>query len=209
VDTNPPQIFLSSEARELFQMLRIEVETKLRPGGELYDIADWGNKLCGNVVRYAGLLHIWISVSQANRPWETPISGETMANAIAIGNYFEEHAKAAFASMGADPNIASAKKAWAVIDRRDMTEFSVRDLYQLVRRTFKTVAELETTLGLLVEFGYLREVTASKHDGPGQSPSPRYEVNPLGRTQNTQGTQNAKTPGEEPINLIDDLTEEI
>ena len=76
-----------------------------------------------------------------------------------------------------------------------MTEFSVRDLYQLVRRTFKTVADLETILGLLVEFGYLRGVIVSKQEGPGQSPSPRYEVNPLARTQNTQGTQNSESVG--------------
>ena len=195
VETKPPQIFLSPEAKDLFHMFRSEVEIKLRPGGELYDIADWGNKLCGNVARYAGLLHSWISVSQADRPWETPITGETMANAIAIGNYFEEHAKAAFASMGADPRLASAKKVWAAIIRHDMTEFSVRDLYQLVRRTFKTVADLETILGLLVEFGYLRGVIVSKQEGPGQSPSPRYEVNPLARTQNTQGTQNSESVG--------------
>ena len=209
VDTSPPQIFLSPVASDLFQMFRSEVETKLRPGGELDDLADWGNKLCGNVARYAGLLHSWISVSQTDRPWETPITGETMANAIKIGNYFEEHAKAAFAFMGADPRLASAKKVWAAIVRYDITEFSVRDLYQVVRRSFKTVADLETILGLLVEYWYLRGVIASKQEGPGQSPSPRYEVNPLTRTQNTQGTQNTWPVDAEPIKLIDGVTEEI
>ena len=120
-----------------------------------------------------------------------------MESAIALGNYFKEHAKAAFASMGADPRIPSAKKVWAVIVRREWGEFSVRDLHQLVRRSFKTVADLDITLTLLVDLGYLRGVTTSKLEGRGQPPSPRYEVNPLTRTQNTQSTQNSGYSGTE------------
>ena len=191
-DGGAPLIYLSPSADEEFQVFRDEVETDLRPGGDLDDIADWGNKLCGNVARIAGLLHV-LQYSEGSYPWETDISAETMSNAIRLDNYFKEHAKAAFASMGADPRIASAKKVWAAIVRRELTEFSVRDLYRIVRRTFKTVADLETTLCLLVELGCLRGVTASKQEGPGQSPSPRYEVNPLARTQGAQGTQNTGT----------------
>jgi len=197
VDTDPPLIHLSPEARSIFQVFRRKVEAELRPGGEFDDLADWGNKLCGNVARYAGLLHVLTYARDDKNPWDIRISTETMESAIALGNYFKEHAKAAFASMGADPRIPSAKKVWAVIVRREWGEFSVRDLHQLVRRSFKTVADLDITLTLLVDLGYLRGVTTSKLEGRGQLPSPRYEVNPLTRTQNTQSTQNSGYSGTE------------
>ena len=56
-DIGTPLIHLSPCARREFQSFSKEVEVKLRPGGELDGLVDWGNKLCGNVVRIAGLLH--------------------------------------------------------------------------------------------------------------------------------------------------------
>lgn len=192
-DTNRdrPLIYLSADAEDLFQGYREGIETDMRPGGELDDMQDWGNKLAGSVARLAGLIHIASYISQTDRPWEVPISWETMTHAIALGNYFKGHAKAAFAAMGADPRIASAQKAWDSIKRQSYEDFSVRDLYQNIKGSrFKTVPELEKALDLLVELGYIREIPIPRRDGPGQPPSPRYEVNPLTRPQNPQNTQN-------------------
>jgi len=74
-------------------------------------------------------------------------------------------------------------------------DFTVRDLWQKVRRSFSKVTDLEEVLNLLVDLGYIRQVEVLKREGPGQRPSPRYEVNPKALTQNTQGTQNA-VPGD-------------
>jgi hypothetical protein len=54
---------------------------------------------------------------------------------------------------------------------------------------------MDPVLDLLLEHGYLRKRDVN-HPGPGQKPSPRFEVNPLFlhpgvATQNTQNTQNA------------------
>ena len=193
---NRPSIYLSADARALFQSYQVEIEAAMRPGGDLDDMQDWANKLNGSVARLAGLLHIAGCIGQTDAPWEIPISRDSMANAIALGEYFRGHAKAAFAAMGADPRIASAKKAWAAITRHKYKEFSVRDLYQNVKGSrFKTVPELEKALGLLVELGYIREIVASKREGPGQPPSQRYEVNPLSYPQNTQNPQNTPPVG--------------
>ena len=56
--SNIPLLHLSQEAKEIFQTFRASVETNLRPGGELDDLADWGNKLAGHVARLAGVLHL-------------------------------------------------------------------------------------------------------------------------------------------------------
>ncbi|HZA21897.1 MAG TPA: YfjI family protein, partial [Dehalococcoidia bacterium] len=53
-DGSIPVICLSPQAHTIFRAFRQEVEVELRPGEELDDLADWGNKLPGNVARLAG-----------------------------------------------------------------------------------------------------------------------------------------------------------
>lgn len=53
-----PLLILSPEAAGKFRSFRERVEIDLRPGGELDDLADWGNKLPGNVARLAGQIHL-------------------------------------------------------------------------------------------------------------------------------------------------------
>ena len=185
-----PLARLSLGAHKKFQEYREEVEADLRPGGELDHLVDWGNKLCGNVARIAGLLHTIHWVGASGYPWGTQISPETMGNAISLGNYFKEHAKAAFASMGADGRLVDAKRVWAAIVRHELKEFTVRDLWQKVRGSFSKVADLEEVLDLLLDLGYIAAMPVPKKEGPGQRPSPRYAVNPKALTQNPQDTPN-------------------
>ena len=65
--------------------------------GDLETIGDWAGKYHGAVLRIAGVLHV---VQQAMADPQAPVSGQTMADAIAIGRYFLEHAKAAYMLMG-------------------------------------------------------------------------------------------------------------
>jgi hypothetical protein len=151
-DGNIPLVQLSAEAHAIFREFRQEVEANLRPGEELDDLADWANKLPGNVARIAGLLHIagWASnsvnsVDSVNRcfPWGSEITPETMAAAVCLGRYFEAHAKAAFALIGSDGKLAIAKKIWAVIEKHNLETFTVRDLWRKVLRRFANVSQLE------------------------------------------------------------------
>jgi putative DNA primase/helicase len=137
-DSYIPLIRLSVQARDVFREFRREVEVNLRPGEELDDLADWGNKLPGQVARIAGLLHIarWATNSEDSgdsgytpAPWESEITQETMEAAVSLGHYFEGHAKAAFALMGSDGKIASARKVWAVVEKHNLETFTVRDLW--------------------------------------------------------------------------------
>ena len=105
-----------------------------------------------------------------------------MAAAVSLGDYFEAHAKAAFALMGFDARMGVAEKVWASIVRHDLDSFKVSDLWQKVRRSFANVAELERALNTLEELGYIRSLGTEKREGPGKRPSPLFEVNPLGRT---------------------------
>jgi hypothetical protein len=89
-----PQVALSQFAAEL--------EPKLAPLGELGSITDWAGKLVGAVVRIAGLLHMAQHLGEET-PWTRPITVDTVARAILVGRYLIPHARAAYATMGADP----------------------------------------------------------------------------------------------------------
>jgi hypothetical protein len=190
-----PLISLSAEARALFREFRQEVEIELRPGEELDDLADWGNKLSGNVARLAGLLHIaeWARNSMnAPTPWDSPISVDTMREAIALGKYFEGHAKAAFALMGSDGKLQVAKKVWGVITRHQLKTFKASILWMRhLRRSFSKPAAFEDALNTLVELGYIRQVATPRREGPGQPPSPTFEVNPLACSMNSKNSMNS------------------
>ena len=127
---------LSQGARDLFQEFRDRVEVSLRPGGDMKDIADWGNKLPGLVARVAGvllLLHWAASIVQEyspkpTYPWDDSITEGTMEASIRIGKYFQAHANIAFGMMGADGTAAVAKRVWSVICKYALKEFTQRDL---------------------------------------------------------------------------------
>ena len=73
---------------------------------------------------------------------------------------------------------------------------SKRDIHSAFRSRFKTAEAVDPVLKLLVEAGYLRPVPQPKREGPGQPPSPRYEVNPLLRQDSGPGvgSQNPQNP---------------
>lgn len=170
-------LHLDAAAEEALQRLEEWLESRLGPSGELSCIADWAGKLAGAVVRIAGILHM-ASHLHIDSPWEIPISGETMARALLIGEFYLEHAKAAFTAMGADPNIEGGRLILNWIKRTGTTRFSKRDAHQGTRGRFRTVDELTPALELLIEHEYIREEEQDPRCGPGRPASPVFEVNP-------------------------------
>ncbi len=181
---NEHALRLSPEAYAAFQDFRDQVEKQLRPGEELSDIADWGNKLPGNVARLAGILHLFTHAGEV-RPWEIAISGATIEAAIQFGDYYVAHANIAFSLMGADPEAEKAHRLWASILHYGFKRFTQRDLYLKVRRRFD-VDEIGKVLRLLGDMGYVRRLDTEPSTGPGRPPSPTYEINPLACTQKPQ-----------------------
>ena len=203
-------ISLSPDAHQMFQAYRDQVEMQLRPGAELYDNQDWGNKLCGTVARLAGILHL-LHHAGGSRPWEIPLSSGVMDSAIRLGDYFAAHAEVAFAMMGVDPRIEDARHVWATIEHRQVDQISLRDLQQRVKRRF-SVEALKEVIGVLVEMGYLRPAPDRPTRGPGRPPSPVYEVNPLARPHNPHNSApegNCEDSGDANATLSNDLDTDV
>ena len=154
------------------------LEPELKKG--YADIADWAGKLVGNILRISALIcrasvyrsHDFLDVAES-----LEVDDEQMAKAIRIGNYFIEHAKAAFMLMGADPIIRQSKKIVEVIRDNRLVEFTRRDIMRLCR-TFKKAEDVQQVLNRLIDYGYIAEKLDNSYSGKGRPPAQVYLVNP-------------------------------
>jgi replicative DNA helicase len=95
--------------------------------------------------------------------------------------------------MGTDPRTDDARWLLDWISRTNRTQFSRRDAHQAARGRFHKATDLEPTLALLEEHGYLRRVDADPTGSKGGRPaSSRFLVNPL--PHNSEPSQPSK-PG--------------
>ena len=174
---DPARLQLTPEADAELLALETRTEPRLHPEtGDLGHLADWAGKYVGAVARIAGLLHL---AAHVNDGWRTPISAETMRDAVRLGEYFTAHAIAAFDAMGSDPDQHAARAIHAWIERTKPERFTVRQLFsKLPRSKFPTVADLEAPLDLLEQHGWIRRQPDPERTGPGRRPSPTYLVHP-------------------------------
>lgn len=165
-------ISLDDGAAEVLEALFNEVEGRLK--GDLAEIPDWAGKFVGAVLRIGGILHV---MKYPKDSMFDPVDRETMENAVSIGRYFLEHAKAAYSLMGADAVNKNARLFLAAVKRKQLAEFSRRDAMRLYRGC-KTVESLQPVLDRLCEYGYLAVKPVPPSYGSGRKPSDTYLVNP-------------------------------
>jgi len=175
VADEPPEfepLTLSDEAAKLLLDAERTIEPRLRPDWDLGYLADWASKLIGEIARIAGLLHTAEHLGGV----ALPISGGTMQSAIDIGEYFTQHAIAAFDDMGADASIAGAKLILAWIKSHDIESFTRRDAHRGCR-TFRKATDLDPCLDLLEHHGYVQARDVTPEGGGHRTTT--YTVNPM------------------------------
>ena len=171
-DNEQQPISLDDGAEEVLETLFNEVEGRLK--GDLAEIPDWAGKFVGSVLRISGILHV---MKYPKDSMFDSVDRETMENAVTIGRYFLEHAKAAYSLMGADAVNKNAQYLLSAIRWERLTEFSRRDAMRLCRR-FKTAESLQPVLDRLCEYGYLAAKPLPPAHGAGRKPSEVYLTNP-------------------------------
>jgi hypothetical protein len=105
------------------------------------------------------------------------IDGTTMQNAIRISRYYIEHAKAAFALMGADSVNKQSKYVLNAIRSSGLKECTRRDIMRLCR-SFKRAEDVQPILDHLTDYGYLAWKDTVGYSGKGRPPAQIYLVNP-------------------------------
>jgi replicative DNA helicase len=194
-DDGPAVLTLDQEAGELLLGFERDLEPRLAAGsGDLAHLAGWAAKLAGATCRIAALLHLAGCLRDG---WNRPINVDTFAGAIQLAVYLTDHARAVFDLMGADPRVDDARWLLDWISRTNRTQFSRRDAHQAARGRFRKVTDLEPTLALLEEHGWLRRVDADPAGAKGgRPPSPRFLVNPLSHnSEPSQPSEPVREPG--------------
>ena len=110
---------------------------------------------------------------------ETPVSGETLAAAIRIGQYLLCQAEYVFDAIGGSPVIAQAHSIVAKIRRHNFYQGKRHELYALCRsRQFASAKDMQPALELLEEHGYIR-MEEGYYGGVGRKPDVDIVVNPV------------------------------
>lgn len=167
---------LSKKADLCAEQYFLELEARLV--NDLAAIDDWGGKHFGNMLRIAGSLHC---VKHGKEAEAVSISRETVESAIQISRYFMEHAQFAYLQLGADKTMRRAKLLLQRISeqkKQGNQEWSQYDLFRLCRGEFAVVEDAKPAIGLLVEYGYLRECVQNAPTG-GRPRKSRYLLNPI------------------------------
>ena len=170
-------IRLSPEADSLRCEYQAYVEKKL--GDEWDTMRDWGGKIVGAMVRIAALMHC---AEVMGDPTETPISAEVMYAAVCIAEYLGAHAAAAYQVMGADSSYEDARYLWRRVESAGVGEISKRDLFNICKGKFRTVAEMNPAIETLVDMGYIRESTIAT----GGRPTTKIVVNPMSKSSRSR-----------------------
>ena len=171
----PVSLELSADAYKVWLDFAGKVEKELVPGGGFEGMNEWGGKLPRAVARICGLFHL----ASHEKAWEMKIEPQTMRLAVDLGRFLAEHAKAAYALMGADEKIEAAKRVLAWIKRTGKNSFSIRDCQQALKQQtmFNHVQAIRESLTELEERAFIREMPAG-YAGNGRKPSASYEANP-------------------------------
>lgn len=147
----PATIAISDEAYQTLLNWRQDLEHRRLPGGDLTHMVEWSIKMESTVIRLAGLLHI------AHRHHlNTPISVDTMRDAITCGDYWQTHARIAHELWIPDPVTANAARIldWALEAGRHT--FTIRDAYGMHRAAMPTASDALEPIQLLIDKGWLR-----------------------------------------------------
>jgi replicative DNA helicase len=190
---------LKPEADDCLADFEQEIEPQLAEWGDLGALTDWAGKLAGAVLRIAGVLHLADHADHTGQLQDCPerVSADTLKRAIGIGRYLIPHAQAAYAEMGADPDIEAAKYLlrWVMKWKEAGNgEFRKQDAWQGTKGRFKKASDLDKSLALLAEHSYLRETVKdnSRRDDKecgqktrGRKPGGIYEINPLAVSYNS------------------------
>jgi len=179
----PKLLTLSEEAETLSERFYNALEPRLGKDGDLEHMADWAGKLHGAVLRIAGLLHVVEGISTNGKDFaDIPhdftqaITGQSMAAAVELGQYFLAHAEACYGICGGSEAERGAAYIIERLMKRKPENFATRDILNWCRK-FKTTQELTEPLAILAERDYIRE-NKPDYTGTGRPPSVVYIVNP-------------------------------
>jgi replicative DNA helicase len=152
---DPAVVALTDDARTVRIAAAEQIERELRPGGSLYDMREWANKLAGHTLRLAGLLHVAHHPADA---WRRPIDAARMADAVKLAQFFAAHYRAALSTITSDNTADAARHVLGVLTAKPVGVFTRRELHRRCHRQLPRAADVIAVLDLLTQHGWIRAV---------------------------------------------------
>ena len=169
---SPNVLTLSADALTEMEHYFLKHEQFLANEGQ--DMIEWASKYIGTVLRISGLLHVTDGHADAE------VQTETLHRAIAIGEFLLEQSKYAFSLMGVDESVRKAKSVLIKIKQEKISAIKRCDLFRLCRnKYFKKAEDIVSTLALLENNGYIRQLPPDASASKGRKPDVLIRVNPL------------------------------
>ena len=156
---NGIKLTLDIEARQYLNYILEEIEELLRNQDMNPEFKGWLGKLCGQIIRLAGLIHVSENVSCNLNEIPTTISIQTLSKANSLRNYFISHAEHAFGNINEDRqlddvNYVLKKLLGGSYKKYERVEY--QELWQVVKRRIKKAEKLKEILQYLEELNYLK-----------------------------------------------------
>ncbi len=166
---DPTILTLNDEAYQEWREFQNAIEIDLRPDGRLAICKGWGGKICGHVLRIAGILHVARYENST-----TKIDKSTVGKALELCSLLTFHAIAAFSTMEVDPDIRDAKEILRWICDNDLESFIKAELTKRMQNRASMNAErIDKLLNILSQ----RNIVSSPiKEG---KKTIRYTVNPV------------------------------
>lgn len=176
-DADATTLGLATDALQLWEAFRAKVDEDACNPGLSEAVVAWRRKLADQVARLAALLQL---VKDTPPDLGTVVVGlDAMQRAISLGEYFCDHATAAFGVRALDSDGMHAGKLLHWLRKVRRKEFSVRDALCALQHAFVKSSVAEAAARRLEEHGFVRGLPPDPAAlRSGRPPSPRFEVHP-------------------------------
>jgi hypothetical protein len=173
-DAPPRELALDPGAVEALDALRLDLESRIGPGGDLRTVSAFASKLPGEVVRIAAVLSLLAD------PVAEAVGAATMRAACAWGAFLLAHHRHALGEASATVATKDARRLLDALRRKGEHRFTQRDAMRLLDADRDTT---EAALAILDAEGWTRPVAAPSRPADeaakgGRPPGPLREVNP-------------------------------
>jgi len=147
------------EARQYLTCILGEIEEMLSNQDMNPEFKGWLGKLCGQIIRMAGLIHVSENISSNINEIPKTINLQTLYKADSLRHYFISHAEQAFGSIGEDKYLDDVMYVLNKLlsgNYNKVEKLDYQELWQIVKRRIKKAEKLKKILYYLEELNYIK-----------------------------------------------------
>ena len=169
----PVCLYLEEEAEQVWIAFAEKHEYRLNGSDEFshHTMRSWAERFPGQMLRVLSLLHIAEHLQTTDDSLEelpAEISAETLNRLIQHCEYFVNQARIAFGAMKSDSRLDAAKYLLSIILSDKEEVIKKQELWKKTKGKFATAYNLDSTLSMLADHGYIRMIEAPSPSGLGR-----------------------------------------